>query len=303
MDLQVVSLYPHDLAMRVAYAFNRPLIVPHIEQLPDSEVILSFPPSCLWENSLVLLIQPTGVPIHDTLVKIALLAEHIKQAGASKIIGVIPYLGYARQLNNDVLGLKSPVQAIIQLLESCPVDEYVLVEPHDKNIKLLFKKPVIDVDVTEIVVQHIKLHMPLDSNCVVAPDKGAFARAHNIAQRIGCPFLVYHKKRINPEEVRILDVQGAYTGKNAIIIDDIFNTGTTAHQVSSDLFARGIHAITGYFIHPVFSNSAYKMIEKSFFQQIFVSNSLPLQHTAPTKVKVFDISDALVKAVTPLLRK
>src|SRR6516164_5785521 len=48
-------------------------------------------------DAIVLIVQPTCPPVNDHLMVLALLADAVRAAGAARVIGIVPYFGYARQ--------------------------------------------------------------------------------------------------------------------------------------------------------------------------------------------------------------
>jgi ribose-phosphate pyrophosphokinase len=47
----------------------------------------------------VYVIQPTAPPVNDHLVELLLLVDACRRAGAARVTAVIPYFGYARQID------------------------------------------------------------------------------------------------------------------------------------------------------------------------------------------------------------
>jgi ribose-phosphate pyrophosphokinase len=297
MEIVLVALQPNDLAFRIAHTLNRTLIIPTITSLADSELLIEFP-AYEWEHKIVLLVHSLASPVHEHIVQLALAADALKALNVKVILGIIPYLGYARHYTRTVT--PTPAHTIIRMLEATAIDHFIIVEPHAIECLALFAKPVTPVLLDTMLTQQIAAHMVAAPNyCIVAPDQGAFARAHTIAQNLHRPLLVYHKQRLDHETVTLAGVEGSCTSDTAIIVDDIVNTGQTMIQVSNDLFNRGVRTIIGYGIHPLFSAGARQAIEASHIHTLFVSNSIAC--VPDKKVKIFDMSDALITTLSSLL--
>ena len=52
-----------------------------------------------------------------------------------------------------------------------------------------------------------------------------------------------------------------------------------------------------YVSHGVFSGEAFNRIEKSAFESIFTTDSIPLSEDAPDKIKVISCAPLLAKAI------
>jgi phosphoribosylpyrophosphate synthetase len=48
-------------------------------------------------GATVLIVQPTCPPVKDHLMVLALLSDAASAAGAARVVGIVPYFGYARQ--------------------------------------------------------------------------------------------------------------------------------------------------------------------------------------------------------------
>ncbi len=228
---------------------------------------------------------------------VAFCAHELKNAGAKKVVAVMPYFGYSRQECSDISGKPGSAQVIAKMLQEAGIDELVAVELHDEKLVDLFSIPVHNLSVDKIIAKHIKeQRMILDSVCLVAPDQGAAAYVEAIAKQVGMGTLTFSKERFAVDQTRVTGIVGVCEGSIGIIIDDIIATGGTALNVCNALPDSGYKTIYGYFVHPVLAGNAVERIADSCFDTVFVGNTLPLtpEAKAEQKIKQFDVSDVIV---------
>lgn len=292
-----ICLSPTPLAEIVARHLHTNLLTAQFEKFSDSECSVTLQDPAQFHGQDVHIFQSTGMPVNDTVLGVAFLAQQLKQAGAQRVILVNPYFGYSRQDINKVTSGPGHVQIIARLFEAAGVDELVTVELHNPAIKEFFSIPVHELSLTDAIAEHIKRQFGVRNDlCLVAPDKGAHERVAKIALLVGAGVLVFSKERYAADKTRVLGVSGACMGKTALLIDDIIDTGGTAINVAAALKEMEYAQVVGYFVHPVFSGDAFDRINTSPFTQLFVSNTLPLA-AENHKVAAFDISALLAEFI------
>ncbi len=300
MNFELVALESdNELIQSIAAQLGKQIIVPQVNQFADGEreVLLSEHADQLRDKT-VFVMQSTCPPVHDNIITIALLVHALYTVGVSRIIAVIPYFGYARQHESDIPGKRGAVDTIINMLEATGIDTFVCVELHTPELEEFFSIPIYNINLDEYIIEHIQQHIPLWRHCcLVAPDKGVLEKVQSIAKRLDLDVLAFSKKRYEVDKTMITLVSGESTKKNAIIIDDMISTGSTALGACDELVKRGFENIYGYFIHPVFAGDAQDKIERSKFTNVFVSNSIPLSKRKKSKIDVFDISKVLVDLI------
>ncbi len=300
MDMILVAFDKDDsLVAGIAQKLVKQIMVPRVDQFADGEIRISFEDHSLFAGKKAVIIQSTCSPVHEHLLRVAFLAHELKNAGATHVVGVIPYFGYARQEKSDIAGKPGPVAFIAKLLESSGIDQIITVDLHAPEIKKFFFIPVHNVTIANAIAVHItQTGFELLSICLVAPDKGAEEYVRAVAEQLGIGVLVFAKERYDVNKTRVIGLTGECRGKTAIIIDDIIDTGGTAINVCNELASLGFEAIHGYFVHPVFSGNALQRIAASNFKTLFVSNTIPLPvDLHGSHVEQFDLSDELATVI------
>lgn len=292
-NLIIVAAHHSDLAQAIAANYGKELITPRMTTFADGEKELLFENPALFYGKKVVLVHPTCPPVAEEIIILSLLARIIKAAGCKELVALIPYLGYSRHTKVTMPNIPPAAHMIIQLLESLPIDRFVTVELHDKNDQAFFVMPMQQVILAPLLADYLKTKISGDY-CIVAPDAGAYDRAQKVAQLLGKPIIAYHKKRIAADTVRLEGSVDFSLHKKAIIIDDIIDTGGTSLQVAHDLKAKGVEEVYGCFIHAIFSKKENIPLLFKQFNNIFVSNSVPVSLQDVISLEMFDISKALI---------
>ncbi|MDR3549783.1 MAG: ribose-phosphate diphosphokinase, partial [Candidatus Babeliales bacterium] len=153
----------------------------------------------------------------------------------------------------------------------------------------------------DTIADHARATINLEDACVVSPDKGSQTTAQLLAKKLGVSCITFAKERHAPNKTRIIDTGDQVDAKTAIIIDDIIDTGNTALNVCKALHQNGFTQIYGYFVHPVLSDDCVSSVEHSYFDTLFVSNSIALEQESE-KIKQFDISDLLAEKINQIVK-
>jgi ribose-phosphate pyrophosphokinase len=96
----------------------------------------------------------------------------------------------------------------------------------------------------------------------------------------------------------VVNVIGEVKGKNAIIYDDMIDTGGTIIDAAEALANKGVKDIYVCVVHGIFSRDALAKLEKSPIKEIAVTNTLKI---APEKLigklRVLSIAHLLAEAI------
>jgi ribose-phosphate pyrophosphokinase len=302
MNFEIVA-HPASLnfAKAVAKNVHKEVIVPHFKIFADGEFEFSFENGVDFTDKKIFIVASICPPVHDSFIAFALLVHHAKMRGAQEIVGVMPYLGYARHDKGINASMPGQMAMITQLISATGISALIVGELHVPEAIAYFSIPVIHIDVTDLIIDHIKEHVPQQDNiCIVAPDKGAQERCLSIADSLGTGNIIFNKERYESDATKIVSVLKNYEGSLAIIVDDMIDTGGTFLNAVHELRLLGYEKILCYGIHPVFSGEADKKIEAAMVEKVFVSNSIPLKNSS-TKIETFDISMLFAQTIKNLV--
>lgn len=289
------------LAEKIASHLELPMGNAEISNFADGEIRISINENVRGED--VFVIQPTPPPA-DNLLELLLMIDALKRASADRITAVIPYFGYARQDRKDRPRVPLSAKLIANLLTRAGVDRILTVDLHAEQIQAFFDIPVDHLYATPVLVTY---HRQFVQNLVVvAPDTGRANRARGFAQRLGkdIPIAIIDKRRTSPNKAEALRVVGEVAGMDALIFDDMIDTGGTLIQATEALMEAGVHTVRATATHGIFSQDALLNLAASPIREIVVTDTI---HQTPAKshekIKVLTVSALLAEAIFRIHRE
>ncbi|HEX3014753.1 MAG TPA: ribose-phosphate diphosphokinase, partial [Methanobacterium sp.] len=239
------------LAAKIAKELECPLIPIETKRFPDGERYIRIKGKVDEE---VVVVQSTGYPQDENLMELFLILKNLKSMGVKKINVIIPYFGYGRQERRFKSGEAVSAVIVANLLEAAGADEIFCINLHEENIKEFFQIPVHNLSAMKPIADHI--NKTINNPVIVAPDKGAFGFAKEIAEILGCEYDYLEKTRISPEIVETKPKNLDVNGKEAVIIDDIISTGGTIVNAAKILKEHGATKVVVSCVHPVLVEDA-----------------------------------------------
>ncbi len=195
---------------------------------------------------------------------------------SSKMILVIPYLGYARQDREFLAGEVVTMKVIAKMFKSIGVSKIIVVDIHSKLAFSHFKIPKRNVSAIPVLVEEFK-KMKLNAPLVVSPDKGGTARVKEFARLFGTNYIVLDKKRdrkTGKVRIKTKDLQGV-KGKDLVIVDDMISSGGSIIKATEFLKTKKCGKIMVGCTHALLINDAEKKIKKAGVNKIISTNTIP----------------------------
>lgn len=206
-----------------------------------------------------------------------LLAEAVRQHGATHVGLLAPYLPYMRQDKVFHEGEAITAKSFARIL-SRSFDWVVTLDPHLHRIRRLseiFTIPARALHATPVIGQWIARNV--DRPIIIGPDDESRQWAEDVAAAAGAPYVVLDKTRRADSDVsvHVPDAIDAHRARVPVLIDDIISTGTTMAATVSQLVERGFAAPVCVAVHAVFAPGAVDAIEHAGARCIASTNSLP----------------------------
>jgi ribose-phosphate pyrophosphokinase len=114
---------------------------------------------------------------------------------------------------------------------------------------------------------------------IVSPDPGGVERARALAKKLNCSLAIIDNRRPTANEVAVMHVIGDVEGKDALIFDDMIDTGNTLINVADALLNNGCKRVYAAATHLVLSGNAKDKIENSRITYVIGTDSIPLPET------------------------
>ena len=245
----------------------------------------------------VFVVQTCCEPVSDNIMELLIMIDALKRASAGMINAVIPHYGYARQ-DKKAEG-REPITAKLfaNLLSVAGMDRAILVDLHAATIQGFFDVPVDHVTAIPIIAKYFK-EKNIENGVIVSPDVGGVKRASIFAKRLHFPLAILDKRRSAPNMAEIEHIVGNVEGKEAIIFDDMIDTGGTLLKAIDMLLRHNAKRVYIGATHPIFSGNAIEGFEKSKVEEIVVVDTIPLNKEHKTKkIKVLSIAPLLAKTI------
>jgi ribose-phosphate pyrophosphokinase len=245
-------------------------------------------------GNFVFIIQSTNQPT-DNLFELLLMIDAAKRASAYKVVAVMPYFGFARQDRKDKPRVAIAAKLVADLLTAAGVDRIMTMDLHADQIQGFFNVPVDHLFASAVFIPHIK-SMGLEDIAIASPDTGGTKRANAYAKFLHAPMVIGYKLRERANEVTEMRIIGDVEGKNVIMVDDIIDTAGTMVKAADVLLENGAKSVRAVVTHPVLSGNAIERIENSKFEEVIVSDTIPLKQTC-SKIKVLTVADLFADVI------
>jgi len=247
---------------------NAPFAIPFTKRFPDGEMYVRV--GGRLEGDDVVLVQSTRTD--QDLIELLLLEDAVREAGARRILVVVPYFAYARQDRRFFPGEPVSARALCRHVEM-DADAVVTVDLHSAQTLAHFTKPAFEASGIPAIARLLR-ERPTD--LLVSPDKGGIERVRRMAQLLDKPWIALEKRRIDAEHVELsLPTSFPVTveGKHAVIIDDVITTGGTIVEAAKLLKRQGLGAISAACTHGLFLRDAFERI-KAVTDEVYSTDTL-----------------------------
>lgn len=224
----------------------------------------------------VYLIQPTCQPVNDHLMELLIMIDACRRASARQITAVVPYYGYARA-DRKTAGRESiTAKLVANLITQAGANRMLAMDLHSAQIQGYFDIPFDHVYGSPVILDYLK-GKNLSDIVVVSPDVGGVARARAFAKKLNdAPLAIIDKRRQAHNVAEVLNVIGDVEGKTAVLVDDMIDTGGTISEGARLLRKEGARQVYACATHAVFSPPAAERLSTGVFEEVIVTNTIPV---------------------------
>ena len=204
------------------------------------------------------------------------MVDACRRASARQITAVIPYYGYARA-DRKTAGRESiTAKLVANLITESGANRIVAMDLHSSQIQGYFDIPLDHVYGSPVLLDYLA-SKNLPDLVVVSPDVGGVARARAFAKKLDdAPLAIIDKRRQAHNIAEVMNVIGDVAGKTAVLVDDMIDTAGTICEAARLLRKEGARQIYACATHDVFSPPAISRLSDGTFEEVIVTNTIPL---------------------------
>ena len=268
-----------------------------IRKFADGETFVQIEETA--RNKDTYIIQPTGRPSsNESWMELFCVIDALKRASAKRITAVIPYYGYSRQDRKNEPRVPITAKLVANLLQASGVHRVLALDLHAAQIQGFFDIPVDHMLSKNVFLDKIRRDLDISNAMVVSPDIGGVGRARFIAKTLNLDIAIIDKRRDRANECEVMNVIGNVEGKDAIIIDDIIDTGGTLLKGIKALKNAGMRKIYIFITHAVCSGDAYERINASEVEKLYITDSLKVMtDRLGSKIEVLSVAPVIANAI------
>lgn len=268
--------YP-ELAEEVVELLGVDLVPTRSLTYANSEIYVRFEESVRGADAFV--IQSHPAPVNEWLMEQLIMIDALKRASAKRITVVSPFYPYGRQDKKHAGREPISARLVADLYKTAGADRLMSIDLHAAQIQGFFDGPVDHLIALPVLEDYIKDKYPADNLTVVSPDAGRVRLADAWTDRLGAPLAIIHKRRDpnKANEVAVGEVVGDVAGRVCLLVDDMIDTAGTICAAAQTLKDHGASAVIAAATHPILSGPAAQRLNESAFEEIIITNTLPIR--------------------------
>jgi ribose-phosphate pyrophosphokinase len=261
---------------------------------------------CRYEESVrgadVFIVQPTcenaaaGIGTNDAVMELLELVDAAVGGSAHRVIAVTPWYGYSRQDKKSAPREPITARLVARTLEAAGIDRILTMDLHSGQIQGFFQKPCDHMTALFMLTQYFA-DLQLEDLVVVAPDAGRVKLNKRFASKIGADLAILNKERPAQQVAEINYVIGDVRNKTAVIVDDIIGTAGTLKAAAEAVKDAGATRLYAAATHGNFCGNAWENLSAAGFEQVVVTDTIPLPPGAPDYVRVVSCADLLTNSI------
>jgi ribose-phosphate pyrophosphokinase len=265
-----------DLSQEIASYLGLELGKIKIKRFADGEIYVQLQESV--RGCDVFLVQPTCPPANENLMELLVMIDACRRASAKNITAVIPYFGYARA-DRKTQGRESiAAKLVANMITEAGANRVLACDLHSGQSMGYFDIPVDHVYGQPVILDYLASKTICSNDLVVvSPDVGGVARARAFAKKLSdAPLAIVDKRRHGHNVAEVMNLIGDVRGKVAVMVDDMIDTAGTIAKGAELLHQEGAREVYACTTHAVFSPPAIERLSSGLFQEVIVTNTIPV---------------------------
>src|ERR1700730_2268033 len=219
-------------------------------------------------------------PIAQRLVRLLFLLQGLRDAGANRVVPVIPYLAYARKDRRTKPRDPVYTRYVAQLIEATGTDRVVALDVHNaSSIDNAFRIPIDHLSALPMMAAHFTQHLSTGKLAVASPDIGGIKRAQTFREMLERKTgreveLVFVEKRREGGVVSGGAIVGNASGRAVIVLDDLCASGATLLRAAAALRATGATSVHATVTHTPIETGLATLVAAEDIAQVVTTDSV-----------------------------
>ncbi|HIK43938.1 MAG TPA: ribose-phosphate pyrophosphokinase [Leptolyngbyaceae cyanobacterium M65_K2018_010] len=247
---------------------------------------------------------------NDKLCRLLFFIGALKDAAASRVTAIVPYLCYSRKDRKTKARDPVTTRYVAGMFEAVGCDRVVTLDVHNlAAFQNAFRCGTDHLEAQSLFIRHLVPQVGNDEVVVVSPDVGGLKRAEQFRQALSRTLQrevasAFVEKYRSGGILSGEKVVGEVRDRTALIIDDLISSGTTLARSAAACRQQGATRIWAAATHGVFAAASNHLLATPDLEQIIITNSIPpFRLTAPevtTKLATVDLAPLLAETIRRL---
>lgn len=274
-----------------------------VARYADQEVEIRIPEQVVTDiHKKSIYVLGSTFPPAENILELETLIHTLKINGAGHITAIVPYWGYAKSDRMKTVGTARSAELRASTLVAAGADKMITVDIHSPMATEFFRIPILNIHACSTLASHFK-DPQFENLAVVAPDLGSVEQASEFAAQINIPkdqVVKLTKTRPGKDQAQITGFIGDVQGKNAIIVDDMIQSGGTIISAAEALKAKGANQVYVAVTHLIATGpSIQRFQDHPDITAVVISDTIPFpQNTNTSKFSVVSIATPLADAIS-----
>lgn len=268
------------LARRISQISGSPLAEVTRRHFPDGEQYVRVCGDVKGKD--VAIVQSFAFSPDRLLVEYSLIADAVRGMGCRRVIGVFPYLAYARQDERFSEGEALSAKVFARLIEASGTDAVYTVDMHlhrFQTITEVFRIPATNLSAMPLLAENYLQRAPDGRVLVVGPDSESSQWVKAVAEVIPSVCTILEKERLGDREVRVSGISGSMCSA-ALIVDDMISTGKTILEVLKKLKKSGVERVDALVTHSLLVEGAYSKLKEGGMNSLITTDTIENEHAS-----------------------
>ncbi|HEX6776638.1 MAG TPA: ribose-phosphate pyrophosphokinase [Ktedonobacterales bacterium] len=224
----------------------------------------------------VFIVQSFSTPVNTSIFELLIMLDACKRASARRVTAVIPYYAYGRSDKKDQPRVPITARLIADCVSVAGAGRVLTMDLHAGQIQGFFNIPVDELTAVNVIARYWRAKQ-IPNLTVVATDEGFAKKARNFADLLDAPLAIIQKRRLdNDGRAEAMSIIGQVNGRNALIVDDEIDTAGSIIQALQLVRREGAQEVYASAVHAVLSGPAIERLRESPFNEIVVTNTIPV---------------------------